>query len=168
MAVRDGRWAGLTVVAVLSLSGCAGSPPAPAVSTVTVSVTPPPVAAQAPIELPAGSVLETRETRENGAWVDVWQVPHGGPNAMSPDDVLKYLQAELPGGRPYEAPGSHLEWCRGGTNFWSWESPSTRGPTNTPDAIDRLLVQVIASHYVEIQRDAYERFDCSGNGQPDG
>lgn len=168
MVLRDHRCRRLSAVAVamLALSGCGSNPSAPPTSTVTVTVTPPPVAAPAPIELPAGSVLETRENRENGAWVDVWQVPHAGPNALTADDVLEYLQAKLPGGRPYETPSSHLKWCRGGKNYWSWESPSRTGPTNTPDAIDRLLVQVIAGHYVEIQRDAFERFDCNEDGQP--
>lgn len=168
MGLRVGGHASLLIAVAMSLNGCADSPPAEPPSTVTVFVTPSPIAAQAPIELPAGSVLDTREVRENGAWVDVWQVPHAGPEAMTPDEVLQYLQAALPGGHPYEAPGSYLEWCRGGETFWSWEGPSRGGPTNTPDAIDRLLVQVIADHYIEIQRDAYDRFDCDGDGQPDG
>lgn len=95
-------------------------------------------------------------TRERGE--DTWLVPFQGPNAMTAAQVIGFLQAELPGGRPYDAGNSHLEWCKGGKDFWSWQKAGA-GP-NQPDIIDRLSVQVIASNYVLIARDADKPFDC--------
>lgn len=64
---------------------------------------------QAPIELPKGSILETRTVNQHtGAWEDMWQVPRTGPDAMSTDQIIDFLQAELPGGRPFDIPGSNL------------------------------------------------------------
>lgn len=77
---------------------------------------------------------------------------------MTKSQVIDFLQAELPGGRPYEAGSSHLEWCNGGESYWAWQKAGD-GP-DQPDIIDRLSVLVIADNYVEIRRDAREPFDC--------
>ncbi|WP_396908184.1 hypothetical protein [Mycolicibacterium sp.] len=162
------RWACVAAVCSAALlSGCAGSP-APVTTTVTVTAVPRLEAVQAPIELPKGSILETRTVNQHtGAWEDMWQVPRTGPDAMSTDQIIDFLQAELPGGRPFDIPGSNLQWCRGGKDFWSWQKPRGSGPSNEPDVVDRLIVQVFASQYIQIQRDQYRNYDCDGDGNPD-
>ncbi|WP_209923918.1 hypothetical protein [Mycolicibacterium lutetiense] len=137
-------------------------------TTVTVTVTPRHEAAQAPIELPRGSILDTRAVNDySGAWEDMWQVPHAGPDAMSTDAIIKFLQAELPGGRPFDIPGSNLQWCRGDKDYWSWQKPKGSGPSNEPNVVDRLFVQVYAGQYIRIQRDQNRPLDCDGDGKPD-
>ncbi|WP_158021527.1 hypothetical protein [Mycolicibacterium chubuense] len=147
-------------VCTLALCGCGAGTSAPAATkTVTVIVTPQPVSVVAPIKLPAGSVVYNRSVDEHsGAWEDIWKVPHSGPEAMTKSQLIDFLQAELPGGRPYEAGSSHLEWCKGGESYWSWQKAGD-GP-DQPDIIDRLSVLVVADNYVEIRRDAREPFDC--------
>lgn len=125
-------------------------------------------AVQAPIELPKGSILDTRTVnQQTGAWEDMWQVPHAGRDAMTTDEIVKFLQAELPGGRPFDIPGSNLQWCRGGKDSWSWQKPKGSSPSNEPDVVDRLFVHVFASQYIQTQRDQNQPFDCDGDGEPD-
>ena len=78
---------------------------------------------------------------------------------MTEDHLLAFLQAKLPGGRPYEVPGSYVDWCRGERTYWSWPKPASAGP-DQPDVIDRLFVQVIGSNIVQIERDARDPFKC--------
>ncbi|MEW5810315.1 MAG: hypothetical protein AB1925_12760 [Actinomycetota bacterium] len=119
-------------------------------------MTAPPVADPAPIELPAGSHLHDRGVDNlTGAWADVWYLPE----SMTADEVLTYLRDALPVGRPFDAPGSHLEWCGGGPTSWSWQKPG--GGANQPKVIDRLAVFMISDHIVKISRDADEPFGCS-------
>lgn len=144
--------------------GCGSSPATTATETVTVTMTPPPISAVIPLELPKGSVVYSRYVNEhNGAWVDMWAVPFAGPDAMTETEIIGYLQSRLPVGRPYDFEGSYLDWCRGGRNYWAWEKPASADP-NEPDVIDRLYVHVVGSNYVQIERDQVEPLICESGG----